>query len=61
VTSFKLKKRCQPFVGTNDKSLSIVAMRVCNPGCSPVGIDACDASPTPSGFAEFVSDDLPVH
>jgi hypothetical protein len=25
-----------------------------------VGINRCDAAPTPTGFAEFVSDDLPV-
>jgi hypothetical protein len=27
---------------------------------SPVGIDGCNAAPTPTGFAEIVSDDFPV-
>jgi hypothetical protein len=35
-------------------------MRVCNPDRSPVGINRCDAAPTPTGFAEIVSDDFPV-
>ena len=35
-------------------------MRVCNPDRSPVGINRLDAAPTPTGFAELVSDDFPV-
>jgi len=35
-------------------------MRVCNPDGSPVGINRRNTAPTPSGFAEIVSDDLPV-
>jgi hypothetical protein len=35
-------------------------MRVSNPDRSPVGIHACDTARTPTGFAEIVSDDLPV-
>ena len=27
---------------------------------SPVGINRCDTAPTPTGFAEIVSDDFPV-
>jgi hypothetical protein len=36
--SFKFKKRCQFFVGTHNEPFSVVAMRVCNPDLSPVGI-----------------------
>src|SRR5436309_8521636 len=35
-------------------------MRVSNPDRSPVRIDGCDAAPTPTGFAEIVSDYFPV-
>jgi hypothetical protein len=38
--------------------LSVVAMRVCNPDRSPIGINRWDAAPTPTGFAEIVSDTL---
>jgi hypothetical protein len=34
-------------------------MRVSNPDRSPLGINGCDAAPSPSGFAEIVSDDFP--
>ena len=36
---FKFQKRNQLFLRTHDKTLSVVAMRVCNPDCSPVGIN----------------------
>jgi hypothetical protein len=42
------------------RTLSVAAMRVCNPGRSPVGINRCDAAPTPTGFAQIVSDDFSV-
>jgi len=35
-------------------------MFVCNENRSPDEIHSCDAAPTPPGFAEGVSDDLPV-
>jgi hypothetical protein len=44
----------------HNETLSVVAMRVGNEDCSPIGINRCDAAPTPTGFAEIVSDDLPV-
>ncbi len=56
--SFEFKKRGQLFVGTDDKSLSVAAMRVCNPNRSPVGINRRDTAPAPTGFAEIVSDDF---
>ena len=34
-------------------------MRVNNPDCSALSIHSCDTTPTPSGFAEIVTDDLP--
>jgi hypothetical protein len=39
--------------------LSVVAMCVNNPDCLPLRINRCDAAPTPTGFAEIVSDDFP--
>jgi hypothetical protein len=54
--SFQLKKRRQLFIGSRNKTLSVVAVRISNPDCSPVGINRGDAAPTPTGFAEFVSD-----
>jgi hypothetical protein len=50
-------KRRQPFIRTHNETLSIVAMRVSNPDCSPAGINRCDTAPTPTGFAEIVGDE----
>jgi hypothetical protein len=41
------------------KRLTVVAMCVSNEDRSPVEINRCDAAPTPTGFAEIVSDDFP--
>jgi hypothetical protein len=38
---------------------AIIAVGVNNPDRSPFGVDSCDAAPTPTGFAEIVSDDFP--
>jgi hypothetical protein len=35
-------------------------MRVRDKDRSPVGIHGCDAAPTPSGFAQIVSDDSSI-
>jgi len=43
-----------------DETLSVAAMCVNNPDRSPVGINRCDAGPTPTGFAEIVSDYFPI-
>jgi len=51
--SFELEKRRQLFLRVHNKTLSVVAMCVCNPDRSPVGINRCDAAPTPTGFAEI--------
>jgi len=50
----------RPFVRTAIETLSVVAMRISNPDCSPVRIRDCNAAPTPTGFAEIVSDYFPV-
>jgi hypothetical protein len=38
---------------------SVAAVRVSDPDRLSVGINRCDAAPTPTGFAEIVSDDFP--
>jgi hypothetical protein len=48
------------FIATNDKPLPVVAMCVCNPDRSPIGINRGDAAPTPTSFAEIVGDDFPI-
>jgi hypothetical protein len=47
-------------VRTHNETLSIVAMRVSNEDRSPARIHGCHATPTPTGFAEIVSDDFPL-
>jgi len=44
----------------SDRMLSIAPMRVCNESRPPVGINRSRHSPTPTGFAEIVSDDFPL-
>jgi len=60
IAGFKFHKRRQLFMGVHNETLSVVAMCVCNEDCSPVGIHRCNAAPTPTAFAEIVSDDFPV-
>jgi hypothetical protein len=55
----KFEKRSQFFVGGDDESLSVVAVCISNEDRLSVGINRCDAVPTPTGFAEIVSDDFP--
>jgi len=56
----KFEKCCQDFVGPDDEPLSVVAMRVSNPDGSPFTIQCRHVAGSPSGFAEIVSDYLPV-
>jgi hypothetical protein len=56
--SLKFEKRSQFFVGGDDESLSVVAVCISNEDRLSVGINRCDAAPTPTGFAEIVSDDF---
>jgi hypothetical protein len=55
----KFEKRSQFFVGGDDESLSVVAVCISNEDRLSVGINRCDAAPTPASFAEIVSDDFP--
>ena len=55
----KFEKRSQFFVGGDDESLSVVAVCISNEDRLSVGINPCDAAPTPTGFTEIVSDDFP--
>jgi len=57
---FKFKKHSQLFIRSHSETLSVAAMCVNNPDRLPVGINRCDAAPTPTGFTEIVSDDFPV-
>ncbi len=43
-------------LSSGDETLSVAAMCVNNPDRSSVGINCCDAAPTPTGFAEIASD-----
>jgi hypothetical protein len=36
---FKFDKRSQLFIGVHNETLSVVAVRVSNPDCSPVGLN----------------------
>jgi hypothetical protein len=46
----------QLFIGTHDETLSSTAMCVSNEDRSPARIHSCNATPTPTSFAEIVSD-----
>jgi hypothetical protein len=50
----------QFFIGAHNETLSVVTMCVSNPDRSPARVHSCNAAPTPTGFAEIVSDDFPV-
>jgi hypothetical protein len=48
---FQFQKRSQLFLRVRNETFSVAAMCVCNPDCSPVGINRWDAAPTAPGFA----------
>jgi hypothetical protein len=50
----------QLFIRVHNETLSIVAMCISNENCSTLKIQYWDAALTPTGFAQIVSDDLPV-
>ena len=52
----RVPQRRQLFPRSRNETLSVVAMRANNPDCSPFAIHGCDAAPTPTGFAEVISD-----
>jgi hypothetical protein len=57
---FEFHKRSQLFIRSHNETVSVVAVRICNEDRSPVGINRCDAAPTPAGPAEIGSDDFPI-
>jgi hypothetical protein len=50
----------QQFIRSHNETLSVVAVRVSNEDRLPARIHGCNAAPTPTGFAQIVSDDFPV-
>src|SRR5262249_40500103 len=54
---FKFQKRRQLFICSHNETLSVVAVCIDNPCCSPFAIQSRHAAPTPFGFAEIVSCD----
>jgi hypothetical protein len=57
---FKFKKRRKFFVRSHNETLPVVAVCISNEDRLSVGINRCDAAPTPTSFAEIVGDDFPV-
>jgi hypothetical protein len=57
---FQFNKRGQLFIGSHNETLSVSAMRISNPDCSPFAVQSCDTAPTPTGFAEIIRDNFPV-
>ena len=56
---FKFQKRRQLFIRSQNETLSVAAMCVSNPDCSPLKIDCRDPAQTPTRIMEIVGDDLP--
>ena len=56
----KFRKQGQPFVATNDKPLTVVAVCVSNEDGSTVGINRCNTAPGPTGLTELICDYFPV-
>jgi len=54
-------KSGQLFIRAHNEALTVTAMRVCNEDRSPVGINRWATAPTPTGFAEIVSNGIPEH
>ena len=56
----EFKKRSHLFVGVHNEALTVAAMCVSDKYRLPVAIHSCDTAPTPTGFAEIVSDGFPI-
>ena len=56
----QLEECSQLFIRARNETLSVVAMCVCNPDRSPVGIRCGNTAATPAGFAELVRYDFPI-
>jgi hypothetical protein len=57
---FKFQKRGQLFIRVHKEAFSVIAVRIGDEDCLPAMIHGCNTAPTPTGFAEIVSDDFPV-
>ena len=57
---FQFHKRRQLFLRIHNETLRVIAVGANNPNRLQIGIHRGDAAPTPTGFAEIVSDDFPV-
>jgi hypothetical protein len=55
---FEFQKRSQFFIRAHTEAVTVPVMPFSNEDCSPARIHAWDAAPTPTGFAEIVSDDF---
>ena len=44
----------------HNETLSVIAVSVRDPDCSPFAIERSDVAVTPTSFAEIVSDDFPL-
>ena len=53
---FQFQKRSQLFIRSHNVTRSVVAVCISNEDRLSVGINRCDAAPTPTGFAEIVRD-----
>jgi hypothetical protein len=60
VAAFQFEKRSQLFIRVHNETLSVAAMCIGNKDYSPLCGHACDATPTPTGFAEIIGDYFPV-
>jgi len=49
-TDRRFEKRSQLFIRLHNETLSVVAVRICNKDCLPVGIDRWDTAPTPTAL-----------
>src|SRR6266481_6261667 len=58
---FQFQKSGQLFLRVHNEALSVAAVRVSNPGCSPSRIYGRDTALTPPGFAEIVGDEIAWH
>ena len=54
------KSGIQPRAAIAHNETLSFAMRVCNPDCSPVGINGSDPAQTPTGFLKITGNYFPV-
>jgi hypothetical protein len=59
-SQIRVQQKQSTFIRTHNEMPSVVAVCVSNPDCPPLTINGRNAAPTPSGFAEIVSDYFPI-